>query len=71
MGAGVDHLDHVKTQLLYALIVGVISVLFGFIPVGLGISVWIVMPIALFVTIAVVYFVGKRVDDAVLKESVK
>ncbi|MEG0268541.1 MAG: Na+/H+ antiporter NhaC family protein, partial [Carnobacterium sp.] len=71
MGAGVDHLDHVKTQLLYALVVGAISVLFGFIPVGLGISVWIVMPIALLVTIAVVYFVGKRVDDAVPKESVK
>ncbi|SEL13710.1 transporter, NhaC family [Carnobacterium iners] len=71
MGAGVDHLDHVKTQLLYALVVGLISVLFGFIPVGLGLSIWIVMPVALLVTVGVVYFFGTRVDEVAVKESVK
>jgi Na+/H+ antiporter NhaC len=71
MGSGVDHLDHVKTQLLYALTVGTISILFGFIPVGLGLSVWIAMPVALLVTIAVVYFFGTRVDEEAMKESIK
>ncbi|MGB6179504.1 Na+/H+ antiporter NhaC family protein [Carnobacterium sp.] len=63
MGSGVDHLDHVKTQLLYALVVGVISCLFGFIPVGLGVPIWIAMPVALLVTVGVVYFLGTRVDE--------
>ncbi|MGB3160595.1 MAG: Na+/H+ antiporter NhaC family protein [Carnobacterium sp.] len=63
MGSGVDHLDHVKTQLLYALVVGAISCLFGFIPVGLGVPVWIAMPVALLVTVGVVYFLGTRVDE--------
>lgn len=71
MGSGVDHLDHVKTQLLYALTVGVISCLFGFIPVGLGLSVWIAMPLALLVTIAVVYFFGTRVDEAVVEKPIE
>lgn len=71
MGSGVDHLDHVKTQLLYALTVGAISCLFGFIPVGLGLSVWIAMPIALLVTVAVVYFFGTRVDEAVVEQPIE
>ncbi|MCA9765873.1 MAG: Na+/H+ antiporter NhaC family protein [Carnobacterium sp.] len=71
MGAGVDHLDHVKTQLLYALVVGVISVLFGFIPVGLGLSIWIVMPVALLATIGVVYFFGTRVEEVVVKDPIE
>lgn len=65
MGAGSDHLEHVKTQLLYALVVAAIAVVFGFIPAGLGLSVWIVLPIALIVTVAVVYFFGKRVTESV------
>ncbi|WP_034551297.1 Na+/H+ antiporter NhaC family protein [Carnobacterium funditum] len=70
MGSGVDHLDHVKTQLLYALTVGAIACIFGFIPVGLGLSVWIAMPVALLVTVAVVYFFGTRVDE-VAEETVE
>ena len=71
MGSGVDHLDHVKTQLLYALTVGTISCLFGFIPVGLGLSVWIAMPLALLVTVAVVYFFGTRVDEAAVEQPIE
>lgn len=65
MGAGADHLEHVKTQLLYAIVVAAIAVIFGFIPAGLGLSVWIVLPMALIVTVAVVYFFGKRVTQSV------
>ncbi|MGD8860746.1 MAG: Na+/H+ antiporter NhaC family protein [Myxococcales bacterium] len=36
MAAGCDHLAHVRTQLPYALLVGVVSLLFGAIPAGLG-----------------------------------
>ncbi len=33
--------DHVRTQMPYALIAAIIAVVFGFIPVGLGLPVWI------------------------------
>lgn len=45
MGAGVNHMEHVKTQIPYAMLVGSIAVLFGFIPVGLGMPIGIVLPI--------------------------
>ena len=63
MGAGVNHMEHVKTQLPYALVVGVITVLFGFIPVGLGMPIWIVLPVSMIVIILVVYFFGKSVEE--------
>lgn len=63
MGAGVNHMDHVRTQLPYALLVGVITVLFGFIPVGLGISIWIVLPVSMVVIILAVHVFGKRVEE--------
>ena len=63
MGAGCNHIDHVKTQMPYSLTVAAITILFGYIPAGFGIPVWIVLLLAAAVTIAVVYFVGKPVDN--------
>lgn len=64
MGSGSDHLDHVKTQLLYAIIVAVLSVVFGFLPAGLGVSPWICLLLALIVLIIIFRVFGKRVPDA-------
>lgn len=64
MGAQVNHLDHVKTQMPYALTVGLISIVFGFLPAGMGIPIWIIFPVALLATIATVYFVGKPVEES-------
>lgn len=63
MGAGCHHIDHVKTQTPYALTVAAITVICGYIPVGLGLPIWIVLPGATVITAAVVYFVGKPVDN--------
>ena len=41
MGAGCDHMQHVKTQLPYVLAVGLICILFGTLPVALGVPLWI------------------------------
>lgn len=62
MGAAVDHLDHIRTQMPYALIVAAITIVFGYIPVGLGLPVGIVLPIAIVATGVVLHFVGHRVD---------
>jgi Na+/H+ antiporter NhaC len=63
MGASCDHLDHVNTQLPYALTVGAISILAGYLPLGLGLPIYIVLPLAVVVTFLVVRFVGKPVDS--------
>ena len=46
MSAGCDHLEHVKTQLPYALTVGGLSVVLGTLPAGLGLSPWISIGLA-------------------------
>lgn len=62
MGAGSNLLDHVKTQLPYAIAIAVISVLFGYIPSAFNISIWIVLPITFLAVIALVFILGKKVD---------
>ncbi|QEK12814.1 Na+/H+ antiporter NhaC family protein [Crassaminicella thermophila] len=66
MGAACDHIEHTKTQLFYALSVAAVSVIFGYIPAGLGLPVYIVLPIALGSIVAIVYFFGKSVKDVQL-----
>lgn len=64
MGSGSDHLDHVKSQLLYAVIVGVLSVLFGFLPAGLGVSPWICLAVSLVTLVAIFRIFGKKLPKA-------
>jgi len=63
MGAGVSHMEHVKTQIPYAMLVGSTAVLFGFIPVGLGMPIGIVLPISMIVIVLAVYFIGKPIEE--------
>lgn len=63
MGSGCDHIEHVKTQMWYALFVAGFTILFGYIPVGLNIPVYIVLPVAILVMTVAVRFIGKPVDN--------
>ncbi|WP_142412914.1 Na+/H+ antiporter NhaC family protein [Hathewaya massiliensis] len=63
MGSSCDHLDHVSTQLPYALVVGAISVLFGYIPSGLGMPIYLTLPICLIIVFLVLKFIGKPVPN--------
>ncbi|WP_027701925.1 Na+/H+ antiporter NhaC family protein [Metaclostridioides mangenotii] len=62
MGAGCNHIDHVKTQMPYALFTAVIAVVFGYIPVGLGLPVYLVLPVAIVAVFAGIQILGKKVD---------
>ena len=66
MGAGCDHLDHTKTQIWYAIFVAMFVVIFGYIPVGLNVPVYIVLPVDVIILGALVYLIGKPVE---VKES--
>ncbi|SHE41230.1 transporter, NhaC family (TC 2.A.35) [Caldanaerobius fijiensis DSM 17918] len=63
MGTSCDHMDHVNTQIWYSIVVGIITVLFGYIPVGLGVPVYIELPVAIIITALTVYLLGKPVDN--------
>ena len=63
MGAGCDHIAHVKTQMWYSLFVAVLTILFGYIPVGLGLPVYIVLPLSIIGLGLLIYFIGRPVDE--------
>ena len=60
MGAGCSLLDHVITQIAYAVTVGVV-VIAGHILVGLGLNVWITLLIMAAILVLILLFVGKKV----------
>ena len=63
MGAGADHIDHVKTQLPYALTVAAVAGLVGYTSAGLGAHPAISYVIGVAVLIAIVRFIGKPTDE--------
>ena len=60
MGAGCSLIDHVMTQIVYAVTVGVV-VIAGYILVGLGLNVWITLLIMAVILVLVLLFAGKKV----------
>lgn len=61
LGSGVDVLTHVRTQVPYVITVGILSVLLGYLPVGLGVPVWALLPVGAVATLAVVRLLGTEV----------
>ncbi|MDZ7686066.1 MAG: Na+/H+ antiporter NhaC family protein [Gammaproteobacteria bacterium] len=47
MASGCDHIDHVRTQLPYALTVGLIGLLLGTLPTAMGLPSWLAFAISL------------------------
>ena len=62
MGAGCNHIDHVRTQMPYAIFVAVITILFGYIPAGFGLPVYVVLPIAFVAMFIGIQIFGKSVE---------
>ena len=62
MGAGCDHVAHVRTQLPYAIGIGILGMLLGDIPTAYGLSPWISLAVATVVIVGGVMLFGKRSD---------
>ena len=45
--SGCDPLDHVRTQMPYALLAGGLAVIAGYLPAGFGVSAWLLLPIGI------------------------
>lgn len=67
MASGCDHIDHVRTQLPYALTVGLVALVVGTIPAGFGMNPWIAYPVAIAILIAINRLIGRSTEhvDAV------
>ncbi len=64
MASGCDHIDHVRTQIPYATLVGGVALLVGTIPSALGVPSWI----AFIVAIAILIGIHRVLSKPVLEE---
>jgi Na+/H+ antiporter NhaC len=63
MSSGCDHLEHVRTQLPYALTVGGLSIVLGTLPAGLGVNPWISILLAVGAAYGILRVFGKVKDS--------
>ena len=64
LASGCDHIDHVRTQIPYAVLVGAVAIIIGLLPAGYGVPWWILLPLGIVILVGVLRFIGKRADDA-------
>lgn len=63
MGSGCDHIAHVRTQLPYALGVGILGMLVGDLPTAFGMSPWYSILLGSIVIIGGLMWLGKKRDE--------
>ncbi|SHF51537.1 Na+/H+ antiporter NhaC [Modicisalibacter ilicicola DSM 19980] len=71
MASGCNLVDHVRTQLPYALLVGVVALLFGTLAVGYGIRWWLGLLAGLLVLTGVLFVFGRRASQPVSNTTAK
>lgn len=62
MASGCDHIEHVRTQMPYALLVGAVGLAIGTIPGGYGLSPIISIVVGMGVLLLVLKTIGRRAD---------
>ena len=62
MGAGCNHIDHVSTQMPYALLIGAISILIGYLPVSFGLPVVFSLTLGVIFSFIILRTIGKKVE---------
>ncbi|MBT8383744.1 MAG: Na+/H+ antiporter NhaC family protein [Ignavibacteria bacterium] len=69
MASGCDHIDHVRTQLPYAIVVGVVCMTFGDILSAFAVSPYISIFIIIALLVGIVYLFGKRANKSLEKST--
>ena len=62
MGTSCNHIDHVRTQIYYAIFVACVAIFIGYIPAGFGIPWYISLPIGIVVLYVGLKILGEKVD---------
>jgi len=60
VASGCDHIEHVRTQLPYALLVGIVGLLVGTIPGGFGVPPWISIIVGIVILFGVLKTFGRK-----------
>ncbi|MBR3785339.1 MAG: Na+/H+ antiporter NhaC family protein [Firmicutes bacterium] len=69
MGSAADLMDHVRTQIPYAVTVAIVATL-GFVLAAAGVSPWIIIPVGIVILAVVVRVLGKSIkEEDLLKEA--
>ena len=63
IASGCDHMNHVKTQIPYAMIVGLVSILIGLIPIGFGVPWWLCLGIGCGILCFILNYFGKTTEN--------
>lgn len=61
LATGCDHMDHVRTQIPYALAGGIVSILLGTLPAGFGLPWWLLLPVGAAALVAIHRFLAAPV----------
>lgn len=59
MASSCNHMDHISTQLPYALFVGFVAIVCGYLPAAFGVPVYLLLPLGLVIIYLVIRFYGK------------
>ena len=62
MASGADHIDHVKTQLPYALLAAGVAIVFGYIPAGYGMNPFL----SIVLGIGALYLIHRKISKPVI-----
>lgn len=62
-----DHISHVRTQMPYALIVGVVALFIGIIPGAMGVPSYVTIPIGIGLLFAIIHFFGKKSSEKAIQ----
>jgi Na+/H+ antiporter NhaC len=68
VASGCDHIEHVRTQLPYALLVGIVGLVIGTIPGGFGMSPWISLVVGIAVLATALKFLGRKAETGHVAE---
>ena len=61
MASGCDHIEHVRTQMPYAFVVGSVALLIGTLPAGYGLSPLLLLPLGIALLAGVLFILGRPV----------
>ncbi|NEZ04069.1 Na+/H+ antiporter NhaC family protein [Wenzhouxiangella sp. XN201] len=61
MASQCDHIEHVRTQLPYALFAGIIAIVLGTLPAGFGVPWWLCLPVGALALIVGMRMIGRTV----------
>jgi Na+/H+ antiporter NhaC len=66
-----DHIEHVKTQMPYAMVVGVVSIMSGIMVTVMGMNIWLMYALSISILASVVWYFGRRVEPQDYMEAEK